>query len=37
MDKIRLYIEKWELPPDKLKAKKLKHKAIRYTILDGIL
>ena len=37
MDPIRAYIEKGELPTDKLAAKKLKFKASRYVLTNGIL
>ena len=37
MDPIRAYIEKGDLPIDKLAAKKLKFKAARYVLTNGIL
>ena len=37
MDPIRAYIEEGELPEDKLAAKKLKFKAARYVLTNGVL
>ena len=37
MDPIRVYIEEGELPIDKLAAKKLKFKAARYVLTNGVL
>ena len=37
MDPIRKYVEEGELPEDKLAAKKLKYKAARYVLTNGIL
>ena len=37
MDPIRAYIDEGELPEDKLAAKKLRYKAARYVLTNGVL